>query len=78
MPQGVPRPKGIGTCSRNNASRLRISGALHLGIPYPVRDKLLNSLPKMLLDAVLFAAAPEGGLIDAEDVSRLLKGSGIR
>jgi len=26
------------------ASRLRISGALHLDIPYPVRDKLLNSL----------------------------------
>jgi len=26
------KPKGIGTCPRNNASRLRISGALHLGI----------------------------------------------
>jgi len=26
------------------ASRLRISGALHPDIPYPVRDKLLNSL----------------------------------
>ena len=29
-----------------DASRLRMSGALHLGIPYPVRDKLLNSLQK--------------------------------
>jgi len=36
-------PKGIGTCPRNNA-RFRISGALHPDIPYPVRDKLLNSL----------------------------------
>jgi len=42
LPQGVPRPKGIGTCPRNNASGLRIvsaslrdsaiSGALHLDI----------------------------------------------
>jgi hypothetical protein len=34
--------------TRKYASRLRISGALHLGIPYPVRDKLLNSLQKRL------------------------------
>ena len=60
MPQGVPRPKGIGTCPRNNASRLRISGALHLGIPYPVRDKLLNSLQKILFQHAVNPSSSRG------------------
>jgi hypothetical protein len=75
------KPKGIGTCPRNNASRLRISETLHLGIfEQPSFNNILKETGFMneTNDDLWEVVATASGMTQANIIVGRLASDGIR